>query len=160
INGYTWPQKRLVSDYKELKDDGSTACGVWTYSGVYPAEGTNRARSRRPDGPDGPGSHLGWGFASPGNFPTMYNRASADPEGRPWSEAKKLIWWDAEQRRWTDKAKPAFVPDDPPDYTPRRDCSHLSGMDALSGRDPFIMIADGRSSLFVPSGLKDAPLPA
>jgi formate dehydrogenase major subunit len=33
-------------------------------------------------------------------------------------------------------------------------------MDALDGRAPYIMIADGRASLFVPSGLKDGPLPA
>ena len=32
-------------------------------------------------------------------------------------------------------------------------------MDALSGREPFIMIADGKSALFAPSGMKDGPLP-
>ena len=33
------------------------------------------------------------------------------------------------------------------------------GMDALGGDDPFIMEADGKCQLFVPSGLKDGPLP-
>lgn len=32
-------------------------------------------------------------------------------------------------------------------------------MEALGGDCPFIMIADGKLSLFTPSGLKDAPLP-
>jgi formate dehydrogenase major subunit len=59
INGYTWADRRQVEDYQALKDDGSTACGAWLYSGIFPAEGENKARSRRPDGPDGPGTHLG-----------------------------------------------------------------------------------------------------
>ena len=29
----------------------------------------------------------------------LYNRASADPQGRPWSERKKLIWWDPDKGR-------------------------------------------------------------
>ena len=159
INGYTWADKRQVSGYTALKDDGSTACGVWIYSGVYPEEGLNKARSRRPDPPEGPGTHLDWGFAWPSNRRNMYNRASADPEGRPWSDAKKLVWWDEEQGRWTGKDVPDFVADKRPDYIPDPN-RRTTGMDALSGRDPFIMIADGKSSLFVPAGLKDAPLPA
>jgi formate dehydrogenase major subunit len=159
INGYTWPDKKPVSGYLDLKDDGSTACGVWIYSGVYPKDGENKARSRKPDGPGGPGTHLGWGFAWPSNRRSMYNRASADLDGKPWSEAKKLVWWDTDEKKWTGDDVPDFVKDKAPDYTP--DWSKKpSGMDALSGRDPFIMIADGKSSLFVPSGLKDAPLPA
>jgi formate dehydrogenase major subunit len=35
-----------------------------------------------------------------------------------------------------------------------------SGPDALAGDDPFIMQADGKGWLFVPSGLVDGPLPA
>jgi formate dehydrogenase major subunit len=158
INGYTWPDKRQIASYLDLKDDGSTACGVWIYCGVYPEEGKNKARARTPDGPDGPGTHLEWGFAWPSNRRSMYNRASADPDGKPWSEAKKLVWWDGEKKEWTGKDIPDFVKDKAPDYTPDW-ASKPSGMDALSGRDPFIMIADGKSSLFVPSGLKDAPLP-
>jgi formate dehydrogenase major subunit len=158
INGYTWPEKKQIESYLDLKDDGSTACGVWIYSGVYPKEDENKARSRKPDGPDGPGTHLGWGFAWPSNRRSMYNRASADPDGKPWSDAKKLVWWDAAKKEWTGDDMPDFVKDKAPDFTPDWP-SKPSGMDALSGRDPFIMIADGKSSLFVPSGLKDAPLP-
>ena len=159
INGYTWPAKKQVASYLDLKDDGSTACGVWIYCGVYPEEGVNKARSRTADGPAGPGTHLEWGFAWPSNRRSMYNRASADPEGRPWSDAKKLVWWDAGEKKWTGADIPDFEKTKAPDYTPDWD-ANPTGMDALTGRDPFIMIADGKSSLFVPSGLKDAPLPA
>ena len=83
---------RLLSGFTELEDDGSTACGCWIYSGVFPEPGRNLRRERRRTGnplePD-------WGYAWPSNRRILYNRASADPEGRPWSERKKLIWWDA-----------------------------------------------------------------
>lgn len=158
MNGYTWPERRQVGSFKELKDDGSTACGAWIYSGVFPREGHNQARSRQADGPDGPGTNLGWGFAWPANRRTMYNRASADPQGRPWSERKRLVWWDEAQGSWQSPDEVDFEKDKRPDYTPDWR-QHPTGMDALGGGDPFIMIADGRCSLFVPSGLKDAPLP-
>ena len=158
INGYTVADRKQLPTFKDLKADGSTACGAWIYTGVYPEEGHNRARDRKADGPEGPGTHLGWGFAWPANRRTMYNRASADPEGKPWSERKKLVWWDAAKAEWDSPDEIDFEKDKPPGYRP--DWSKdPKGMDALSGQDPFIMIADGRCSLFVPSGLKDAPLP-
>jgi formate dehydrogenase major subunit len=158
INGYRVATGEQVPSYKDLKDDGSTACGGWMYCGIYPKAGHNVARSRVPDGPDGPGSHLGWAFAWPSNRRTLYNRASADPEGRPWSQAKRMIWWDEASERWTGLDVPDFVETKRPDYRP--DWSQRPhGMDALGGDDPFIMEADGKSQLFVPSGLKDGPLP-
>ena len=158
INGYTWPERRLVSGFDDLKDDGSTACGCWIYSGVFPEQGRNRARSRHPDGPDGPGTHLGWGFAWPANRRTLNNRASADPAGRPWSERKRLVWWDEAKGAWQSPDAIDFPGSKRPDYEP--DWSQRpAGMDALSGHQPFIMIPDGVAGLFVPSGLKDGPLP-
>lgn len=157
MHGYTWPEREPVKDYKDLKDDGSTACGAWIFSGVY-QDGINHARSRNPDGPDGPGTHLGWGFSWPRNIRTLNNRASADPDGRPWSERKRLVWWDAGKKQWQSPDEIDFEKDKPPDYRPDWD-SNPNGMDAIGGNDPFIMIADGKCSLFVPSGLKDAPLP-
>ena len=158
VNGYTVADRRQIGTYYALKDDGSTACGGWMYCGVYPAEGHNQARSRKPDGPGGPGSHAGWAFAWPANRRTLYNRASADPEGRPWSERKKMIWWDAAAGRWTGFDVPDFEATKPPDYRP--DCSREpQGMEAIGGADPFILEADGHIQLFVPSGLKDGPLP-
>jgi len=159
INGYTWPERKQIEDFKELKDDGSTACGVWIYTGVYPRDDFNHARSRKPDAPGGPGTHLNWGFAWPSNRRIMYNRASADPEGQPWSERKRYMWWDAEKKEWTGKDKPDFSPSKPPDYQPDFSKGPLTGTDAHDGKSPFMMSADGKAWLFVPSGLKDAPLP-
>ncbi len=105
INGYTWPERKQIADFTNLQDDGSTACGCWIYSGVYPEEGRNRSRSRVADGPDGPGTHLNWAFAWPSNRRIMYNRASADPDGKPWSERKRYVWWDAVQGEWTGQGR-------------------------------------------------------
>lgn len=158
ISGYTIADRKQASGFKELKDDGSTACGCWLYSGVYPKNDFNKARERKADGPGGPGTHLGWAFAWPANRRTLYNRASADPQGRPWSERKKLIWWDAEEKSWTGSDAIDFEEDKEPGYRPDWD-SKPEGMDAIGGADPFIMIPDGRAALFVTSGLKEGPLP-
>jgi formate dehydrogenase major subunit len=157
INGYTWPDRQQIPDFKELKEDGSTACGCWIYCGVYPENDFNHARA--PAGrPRRSGDDLGWAFAWPSTRRIMYNRASADPDGKPWSERKRYMWWDASQREWVGHDKPDFNLEKAPDYT--LDWSkEPTGMDALDGQSPFIMIADGKASLFVPSGLKDGPLP-
>ena len=159
INGYTVADRKQIASYQELKDDGSTACGGWMYCGVFPEEGRNLARSRKSDGPGGKGNHLDWAFAWPSNRRTLYNRASADIDGRPWSERKKLVWWDEASAQWTGDDVPDFVltkrPDERPDWS-----KEPVGMEALGGDRPFIMEADGHCQLFVPSGLKDGPLPA
>jgi len=87
----------------------------------------------------------------------MYNRASADPEGKPWSERKALVWWDPDSGKWTGHDVPDFVPDKAPDYLPGEDAT---GAAALAGTDPFIMQADGKAWLYAPAGLLDGPLPA
>jgi formate dehydrogenase major subunit len=158
INGYTIADRKQVKSYQDLKDDGSTACGGWMYSGVFPDHHDNRSRSRRPDGPGGPGSHQGWAFAWPDNRRTLYNRASADVDGSPWSQRKRMVWWSAEKKQWVGADTPDFVRTKSPEMRP--DWSKQpKGMDALGGDDPFIMEADGKCELFVPSGLKDGPLP-
>lgn len=144
---------RLLSGFSELKDDGSTACGCWIYSGVFPEPGRNRARERKiTDNPLQPE----WGYAWPNNRRIMYNRASADPDGLPWSERKKLIWWDAEKRRWVGPDQPDFEVDKPPDYRPP---PGAKGMAAIAGNQPFIMKPDGLGWLFAPGSVKDGPLP-
>ncbi|MEJ2376834.1 MAG: formate dehydrogenase [Pseudolabrys sp.] len=158
MNGRTVADGKLLDSFLKLKDDGSTACGAWLYCGIFPDENTNKSRSRVPDGPEGPGSHLNWAFSWPANRRNMYNRASADAAGVPWSERKKLMWWDAAKGKWDGTDSLDFEPTKPPDYKP--DWSkEPKGMDALDGCGAFIMIADGKSSLFVPTGLKDGPLP-
>ena len=157
INGYDTRTGELVPGFAELRNDGSTASGCWIYSGVY-AGGVNQARRREPGDLDAPGGWVSpeWAWAWPANRRTLYNRASADPEGRPWSERKRYVWWDAEQERWTGYDVPDFPVDKRPDYVAPDDGE---GMDAISGDDPFIMMADGRGWLYSPSGLLDGPLP-
>ncbi|MHC6231025.1 formate dehydrogenase [Arthrobacter sp. MMS24-T111] len=143
-----------LSAYTQLKDDGSTSCGCWIYCGCR-ADGINQAARRKPHTEQSISSRE-WGWAWPANRRELYNRASADPEGRPWSERKKLIWWDADAGRWTGDDVPDCEPTKPPSYRPSEDAT---GTDALSGIDPFIMQSDGKGWLFTPAGLTDGPLP-
>ncbi len=159
INGRSLTEHRQLQSFSELKDDGTTACGSWIYCGVFADDNHNQARSRKPDGPDGPGTHLGWAFAWPANRRTLYNRASADPTGKPWSEGKKLIWWDEAKGRWVGNDAIDFEEKKRPDYEPDWSDKPVTGTDAISGGSPYIMMADGKAALFVPSGLKDGPLP-
>ncbi len=158
INGYTVADGKHVAKYQDLKDDGSTACGGWAYSGIFPEEGQNLARGRRPDAPGEDTSHAGWAFAWPSNRRTLYNRASADPDGKPWSERKKMIWWDEESGKWTGTDTPDFLPDRAPSYRPDW-TKRPHGMDAHRGDQPFMLEADGLAQVFVTTGLKDGPLP-
>jgi formate dehydrogenase major subunit len=154
INGHDGEGNPL-SSYQQLKDDGSTTCGCWIYCGVY-ADGVNQAARRKPGGQQD-WVAADWGWAWPANRRILYNRASADPDGKPWSERKALVWWDPEQGKWIGHDVPDFAPDKSPDYRPADDAT---GPDALSGIDPFIMQADGKAWLFAPAGLVDGPLPA
>ncbi len=153
INGWNSNGEPL-SAYTELKDDGSTTCGCWIYCGSY-AGGVNQASRRKP-GTEQSWVAPEWGWAWPANRRILYNRASADPDGQPWSERKAYVWWDAEQRRWTGHDVPDFEPTKAPDYEPPPDAE---GPDALGGRDAFVMQADGKAWLFAPAGLTDGPLP-
>jgi formate dehydrogenase major subunit len=155
INGYkTGSPNEHLPGFAALKDDGSTTCASWIYSGCFPAPDNNLTASRKPDQPNTPGSHLGWGFAWPANRRVLYNRASADPDGNPWSERKRWVWWDG--GKWTGYDVPDFAATKAPN-APRN--PGAVGLDALSGTDAFIMKGDGKGWLFVPSGLVDGPLP-
>ena len=144
-----------LSTFMALRADGSTACGCWIYSGVYAHE-TNQAARRTP-GQDDHGVSPEWGWAWPANRRILYNRASADPEGRPWSERKRYVWWDTASARWTGYDIADFEVDKPPDYRPPPGA--LAEV-AIAGDHPFVMQADGVGWLYAPSGLVDGPLPA
>ncbi len=157
INGYHLTGERAgqpLNTFNDMAADGSTAGGCWIYTGVY-ADGVNQAKRRKP-GRDQSQVAPEWGWAWPLNRRVMYNRASADPEGKPWSARKALIWWDEEQRRWVGPDVPDFQVDKPPSYRPPEGAS---GPEALAGDDPFIMQADGKGWLYAPAGLLDGPLP-
>lgn len=144
-----------LASYDELSDDGSTACGSWLHCGIY-ADGVNQAARRR-------SRHeqnwiaAEWAWAWPKNTRILYNRASADAEGRPWSERKRYVWWDAEKGEWTGVGDtPDFPMDKAPGYEPDRDAR---AMDAIRGTTPFIVHPDGLGWLYAPTGLVDGPLP-
>jgi formate dehydrogenase major subunit len=150
-----WDERnQALSTYTELEDDGSTTCGCWIYCGCFAGEENQPAR-RKPHweqnwiAPE-------WGWAWPANRRILYNRASADPSGKPWSERKKLVWWDEQEQKWTGHDVPDFEERKPPDYEPPEGAV---ANDAIHGDHPFIMQADGLGWLFAPSGLVDGPLP-
>jgi len=154
ING-TGPDGAALSAYTELADDGSTRCGCWIYCGVY-ADEVNQARRRTPHWEqDWVASE--WGWAWPANRRQLYNRASAAPDGTPWSERKAYVTWDAGQQRWTGPDVPDFIADRAPDHVPPEGAK---GPDAIGGQDPFIMQTDGKAWLFAPLGVADGPMPA
>ncbi|NYI98713.1 formate dehydrogenase major subunit [Streptomonospora nanhaiensis] len=153
INGYG-PDGAHLGAYTQLRDDGSTSCGCWIYCGVY-ADGVNQAARRKPH-TEQDWIAAEWAWAWPANRRVLYNRASADPQGRPWSERKALVWWDAQSRRWTGHDIPDFEADKAPDYRPPEGAR---GVAALSGTDAFIMQGDGKGWLYAPAGLTDGPLP-
>jgi formate dehydrogenase major subunit len=153
INGREIASGRFVPAYKELKADGSTECGCWIYSGVY-ANGTNQAARKKPHWEQ---DYVAgeWAWAWPANRRIIYNRASADPDGKPWSERKQYVWWNGE--RWTGLDVPDFEETKEPGYVPPDGAEAEA---AIAGDHPFIMQADGRAWLYVPQGLEDGPLPA
>jgi formate dehydrogenase major subunit len=153
INGYSLPDRKQLKHIKDLKKDGSTACGAWIYCGVFPEAGYNRANERNPKDLLG----HGWGFAWPNDCRIIYNRASARPDGKPWSERKKLVWWDEEKKQWTGLDHPDYEKEVPPDAP--ADVENGKGVKALGGARPFTLHPDGVGWLYVPSGLKDGPLP-
>jgi formate dehydrogenase major subunit len=145
----------FVAKYQELADDGSTTCGSWLHAGIY-ADGVNQTARRKPHteqnwiAPE-------WGWSWPSNRRILYNRASARPDGTPWSERKRYVWWDADAGKWTSLGDdPDFTPDTPPDYVPEEGAT---GIAALRGTAPFIAHPDGLGWLYAPSGLVDGPLP-
>jgi formate dehydrogenase major subunit len=129
-----------VDGFAQLRDDGSTMAGCWIYSGAYTQAGNMTARRDNAD-PSGLGIHPGWGFAWPANRRILYNRASADAEGKPWSGKKKFLSWNG--RSWVGPD----VPDYPPALAPSR------------GASPFIMNPEGVARLFSTKGLADGPFP-
>lgn len=154
INGYTVADKKQVANFLALKEDGSTACGCWIYSGFYPGpdKKDNKAAARDKKDPSGLGLYPGWAFAWPVNRRIIYNRCSADPQGQPWNKNKVLVGWDPGTKTWTKFDVPDFKWLDPETKT------HVPP--EVSAKTPFIMLPEGKSRLFVPKGAcKDGPFP-
>ncbi|MBA3349735.1 MAG: molybdopterin-dependent oxidoreductase, partial [Actinobacteria bacterium] len=154
VNGYTVADGEPLGGFLDLADDGSTASGCWIYAGAY-KDGANQT-ARRKAGRDQTWVAPEWGWAWPANRRILYNRASADPAGKPWSERKKFVWWNDDEGEWEGLDQVDFVAGRPPSYRPG---DEAQGVDSLSGIDPFIMQGDGKGWLYAPNGLLDGPLP-
>lgn len=139
----------ILKSFGHLQRNGTTACGNWLYTGYFALadDGTGRmmpaTKRRGQKDPGGLGMYPFWAFSWPANRRIIYNRCSADPNGKPWSEDKKLIWWDEGQKKWTGYDVPDFAGTKAPT--------------APGGRDPFIMRGDGKGALF--GALNEGPFP-
>ena len=111
INGYDRTNGQLLSSFGQLKDDGTTASGNWIYSGSYTEAGNQMARRGTAD-PTGLGMHHDWAFSWPLNRRVLYNRASADADGKPWDPQRAGIAWNG--REWIGDV-PDYGPTTPPD---------------------------------------------
>ncbi len=130
----------LLAGFGQLRDDGTTACGCWIYSGAWTQAGNQMARRDNSD-PYGVGQTLNWAWSWPANRRILYNRASSDPSGKPWDPRRRLIAWNG--KAWGG----ADVPDMRPDAAPDEEVG------------PFIMTAEGVARMFAPTGLAEGPLP-
>ena len=131
-----------LNGFAELRDDGSTACGCWIFSGAWSEKGNLMARRDNSD-PFGIGQTLNWAFAWPANRRVLYNRASCDPSGKPYDPSRKLIAWDAATGKWGGSDIPDFKPDSAPE----------------DGMSPFIMNPEGVARFFAVDKMAEGPFP-
>jgi formate dehydrogenase-N alpha subunit len=131
-----------VPGFAWLKDDGTTSCGNWIYSGCW-TDGNNMAR-RGTEDPAGQGVYPNWSWSWPANRRVLYNRASCDPAGKPWDPTRKQIWWNEASQLWVGNDIPDFKVDSNPK-------DHMG---------PFIMNPEGIGRIFGPlAAFADGPFP-
>lgn len=131
---------KQLDTFAQLRDDGTTASGCWIYSGSYTEAGNMMARRSTAD-PGEAGIAPKWAWAWPVNRRILYNRASADTKGKPWSEKKKLIEWNG--KAWTGFDVPDYGPNVPPEKSV----------------GPFILTEEGVGRIFTRDLMRDGPLP-
>ena len=155
INGCAVADRRPLSAYTELKDDGSTASGCWIYCGAY-ADGVNQTARRKPGRRAESGrSRMGLGLAEQ-PAPAVQPRLRRSARAGRGASARSTSGGTPKPAGGPATTSPTSKPTKPPDYVPPEDAR---AQDAISGTDPFIMQADGRGWLYAPSGLVDGPLP-
>jgi formate dehydrogenase major subunit len=141
--GQTIKAGQQVPGFAWLRDDGTTACGNWLYSGSWPEAGPQMQR-RGTDDPSGLGIYPNWAWSWPANRRVMYNRASCDPTGKPWDAERRQVWWSEAQQKWVGNDVPDFKVDSNPK-------DHMG---------PFIMNPEGVGRIFAPlAAFADGPFP-
>jgi formate dehydrogenase-N alpha subunit len=141
--GQTIKAGQQLPGFAWLKDDGTTACGNWLYSGSWTEAGAQMQR-RGTEDPSGLGIFQNWGWSWPANRRVMYNRASCDPSGKPWDMERRQVWWNEAQQKWVGNDVPDFKVDSKP-------ADHMG---------PFIMNPEGVGRIFAPlAAFADGPFP-
>ncbi len=130
---------QLLDSFAQLRDDGTTASACWIFAGSWTEAGNQMARRDNAD-PSGLGNTLAWAWAWPLNRRILYNRASADVQGKPWDPKRKLIEWDG--AKWTGV--------DVADYGAAPPGSNVG---------PFIMQNEGMGRLFATDKMAEGPFP-
>ena len=131
---------KQLPGFAALRDDGKTAGACWIYSGCYTEAGNQMARRDTSD-PDETGAFSKWAWSWPANRRILYNRASADINGKAWDPTRKLIEWDG--TKWAGYDVPDIGPTMKPDVV-----------------GPFIMNPEGTARLFTRGLMRDGPFPA
>ena len=129
-----------LDGFAQLRDDGTTMSGCWIFSGSYTEKGNQMARRDASD-PREAGIAPNWAWAWPANRRILYNRASADPSGKPWNPAKSLIEWNG--AKWVGLDVPDYAPTTPPS----------------ANVGPFIMQTEGLGRLFALDQMVEGPFP-
>lgn len=137
INGRHLSSRQQLKASSELQEDGSTMCGNWIYCGSWTEEGNQMARRGQED-PTGLGLYPNWAWSWPANRRILYNRASADREGKPWDARRAPLRWDGSQ--WSG---------DTPDY---------KGDASPESLGAFIMLPEGVAKLYAADFL-EGPFP-
>ncbi len=138
INGYDLTTGKLVANFLSLKNDGTTSCGNWLFSGSY-TEVENMMARRDPIDTSGIGLYSNWAWCWPVNRRIIYNRASVDLNGNPFDPKRPVVKWDAAGKKWTGDVIDGFSTRGPDLY-------------------PFIMLPEGVGRLFG-MGMADGPFP-
>ena len=146
INGKDLATGSQMTSFANLKADGTTTSGDWIYVGSYPDAGNlakrrNGVQDVKANDPTGMGFFPNWAWSWPLNRRVLYNRASADADGKPWDPKRPGIQWNG--TAWT-----GDVPDYPATMNPKDPAAWL----------PFIMNGEGVGRLFS-SSMLDGPVP-
>ncbi len=159
IHGYLLSTGALVTNFTALKDDETTACGNWLYSGTW-MNGANQMANRDPRDlgtggvihPAGIGIYSKWGYSWPLNRRIVYNRASVyqkgPNEGVPLAPEKWVVKW-----IW-DSSNPKGGY-----YQAGGDVVDGYALDRPSAYYPFIMRNDGVGRLMAIRALAEGPFP-
>jgi len=143
VTGQEIKAGQQVPGFAWLKDDGTTSCGNWLYSGSWTEAGAQSQRRGLED-PSGLGIYPNYAWSWPANRRVMYNRASCDINGKPWDPDRKQVWWNDTAQKWVGNDVPDFKADSNPH-------DHMG---------PFIMNPEGVARLFTPlAALADGPFP-